>query len=104
MAKELPTYVTEGVFDGIYDCGEGNCTWSFSESVENEYLTFLSALPQKVFQIYTQNNIGKSRFATYVKDSEAVRVAWYQATEECRVVYQIDAPKNRLLAPIPTFF
>ena len=41
MAEELPAYVTEGVFDGVYDCGEGNCAWSFSGTVENEFFVFL---------------------------------------------------------------
>jgi len=93
MAEELPAYVTEGVFDGVYDCGEGNCAWSFSGTVENEFFVFLQELEKEEFQLYTQNMIGKSRFATYVKNGEAVHTAWYHTANECRIVY---GPKGYL--------
>ena len=101
MSKELPAYVTEGVFDGVYDCGEGNCAWSFSSTVETEYLVFLQALEEKGFQLYTQNTIGKSRFATYLKEGEAVHTAWYHTANECRIVY---GPKGYIPSTIPPIY
>ena len=101
MAKELPAYVTEGTFEGVYGCGEENCAWSFSGTVEAEYLGFLQALEEKGFQLYTKNTIGKSHFTTYVKKGEAVHTAWYHTANECRIVY---GPKGYLPSTVASTY
>ena len=88
----LPLY-EKATLSSIYPSGNDSQLLLFSDTDVNEYNTYLQAIEQKGFSLYTSNDITDNKFATYINDQYLLSVGYYDYNNEVRVIIE---PKTTL--------
>ena len=77
---------SEGNFQGIYNCGEGNYEVSFEKITKDEFVSYIALLAGAGFEKYAENEISGNSFITYIKDTRNLFVSYFASLKELKIV------------------
>lgn len=93
---DIPAFDTaDGRLSGVYISNEDRNQMAYKDATLEEYTAYNDKLKSAGYTVYSENQIGENRYATYVNDTTEIHLMWYPSLENFRIVF---APKGYLPA------